>query len=157
MKLGPPLTEAVVASVTLEATTRYAASPVAATCVRGRSLDASEPVPGCDCPSCTGVSADHPSRVPHGVVAKDGPEPADRAGSDPVCCSREPIRVGGDRRHCEHRQGLNDGSSSQAKEMHGGPIMTSSGAAATYWCQIRAEFSPEFIGEIDGLLTTYTC
>jgi hypothetical protein len=30
---------------------------------RSRPLDPEEPVPGCNCPACTGLSEDHPARV----------------------------------------------------------------------------------------------
>ena len=35
---------------------------VAAAFHRGRPLDPGTPVPGCGCPNCTGIAADHPAR-----------------------------------------------------------------------------------------------
>lgn len=37
---------------------------IAAAFARGRPLDPGEPVPGCGCPTCTGLPEDHPARVP---------------------------------------------------------------------------------------------
>ena len=37
---------------------------IAAAHQRGRPLGPSEPVPGCPCPTCTGLPLDHPARVP---------------------------------------------------------------------------------------------
>ena len=37
---------------------------VAAVFTLGRSLEPGEPVPGCGCPTCTGLPEDHPARVP---------------------------------------------------------------------------------------------
>ena len=35
---------------------------IAASVHRGKPLAAGEPVPGCSCPTCTGLAADHPAR-----------------------------------------------------------------------------------------------
>lgn len=37
---------------------------IAAAARRGRPLGPGEPVPGCSCPTCTGIPADSPARVP---------------------------------------------------------------------------------------------
>lgn len=42
----------------------HLALEIAAARRRGRPLDPGEPVPGCDCPTCTGIPLDHPARVP---------------------------------------------------------------------------------------------
>ena len=42
----------------------HLALEIAAARARGSSLGETESVPGCDCPTCTGVPADHLARVP---------------------------------------------------------------------------------------------
>ena len=37
---------------------------IAAAFSRGGPLDPGEPVPGCSCPTCTGLPEDHPARLP---------------------------------------------------------------------------------------------
>lgn len=59
--------------------------------------------------------------------------------------------------HYQYRQGLYDEVEfAKQKEAWGAAMATSVGFVA-YWCEVRPLYSPRFMAELDGLLTTRTC
>jgi len=59
--------------------------------------------------------------------------------------------------HYQYRKGLYDrGEFSSQRDAWAAYLGTSSGAAST-WCGMRGEFSPEFRAELDGVLLTTGC
>lgn len=65
--------------------TEHTRLEVAAAVHQGRPLEPGEPVPGCPCPECTGVSADDPARAPRRRTYNErDPLPVEAARSVPI-------------------------------------------------------------------------
>ena len=59
--------------------------------------------------------------------------------------------------HYQYRQGLYDDVEFQRQREAWKSYAASSPALVAFWCEHRAEFSPEFLREFDGVLTTRAC
>jgi hypothetical protein len=59
--------------------------------------------------------------------------------------------------HYQYRQGLYDAVEySKQKDAWAAALASSVGLVA-YWCEVRVLYSPRFMSELDGLLTSRTC
>ena len=59
--------------------------------------------------------------------------------------------------HYQYRRGLYDEVEFAAHREAWRSYAARSQANVDFWCAFRSEFSPEFVAEFDGVLTTYTC
>lgn len=59
--------------------------------------------------------------------------------------------------HYQYRQGLYDEVEFAKQKEAWGAAMTTSVAFVAYWCEVRTLYSPLFMAELDGLLTTRMC
>lgn len=59
--------------------------------------------------------------------------------------------------HYQYREGLYDGVEFASQRDAWASYLGTSKGAAMAWCGMRAEFSPEFRSELDGVLSTFRC
>lgn len=59
--------------------------------------------------------------------------------------------------HYQYREGLYDGVEFASQRDAWAGYLGASRGAATAWCGMRAEFSPEFRSELDGVLSAFRC
>jgi hypothetical protein len=59
--------------------------------------------------------------------------------------------------HCQYRQGLYDEVEFSKQKEAWGVTLATSVAFVAYWCEVRTLYSPLFMTELDGLLTSRKC
>jgi hypothetical protein len=59
--------------------------------------------------------------------------------------------------HYQYRQGLYDQVEYSKQKEAWGASLASSVGLVSYWCEVRTLYSPRFMNEMDGLLTTQKC
>lgn len=59
--------------------------------------------------------------------------------------------------HYQSRQGLYDRVEFSRQREAWKSYAATSEALVSFWCENRGEFSPDFVREFDGVITTYTC